>query len=597
MTLAGYKNAVPLLADGDSVDANTNNRVLGDLFANTTYIKDLVEAALLGSTQFAFGQSVEESALVGQPVYYRASTQQFERALAAAVTDGETGLLTTAESSQSWGIVFRKHSSTSADILLSGFAQLDLSNAVDETVEAGIYYLSAVEAGKMQKTSPPVGIPVLRATGEGTIYVFPSFTDSFLQHRHYKFDLVAYPSGEHVDPEGDVHAITAADDSIEGWLPADNAVFEGNAPTGAKFGYNIAASPLATVWPPVPIGSAYIEWNKGLDPDVGGTGTQQGTTAPLVVVDNNGIWWMSDAYGDVPWPKTLDTSSSVSLDPTPGENPREMAMTLTLWFTKMQFITDSTVVTSLQAGSSKVSITCLHGSGNGSTGDLVIDLNLEALVDPDDDEEGDLVFKRYDEDTQTFFRGPVVSSLRAGTNVTLSSDNEDDPDYRGTVTVNASLLSPGYEFAIEEVRLNGVEEENYGSTLGLGFPAGRDSELRAKFRVPGSLSGYSGATVKLRFQFLARASGDLPDFTVARTIIPQPTTAAPLPSAATVVALDMSAGAGIAIDEYIEIETAAFAVTAGDQVLFGVSRLGSEDGFAGSVHIIDMRAVVASFVE
>ena len=77
MTLAGYKTAVPLIADGDSIDASTNNRVLGDLFANTTYIKDLVEAALLGSTQFAFGQSVEESALVGQPVYYRASTQQF----------------------------------------------------------------------------------------------------------------------------------------------------------------------------------------------------------------------------------------------------------------------------------------------------------------------------------------------------------------------------------------------------------------------------------------------------------------------------------------------------------------------------------------
>jgi hypothetical protein len=596
MTLAGYRALVPLLADGDSVDADVTNRVLGDLHTNTTYLKELVEAALLGSTQFAFGQSVEESALVGQPVYYRAATQQFERALAVAAVDGETGLLTTSESSQVWGILFRKHSSTSADILLSGFAALDLANSVDGTVEAGVYYLGAIEAGKLQRTVPPVGIPVLRATGDGTIYVFPSFTDSFLQHKHYKFDLIAYPAGDHSDPLAGPHVITNPDDEVEGWLPAAEEMFEGKAPEGAKFGYNIAASPLATVWPPVPIGSAYIEWNKGLDPDVGGTGTQQGTTAPLVVIDNNGIWWMSDAYMDAPWPFDLDTASPPA-DPALGEDPREMAMSLTLWFTRMQFSTDSTVVTSLQAGSSKVSITCLHGSGNGSTGDLVVDLNLEALVDPDDDEDGDLVFKRYDEDTQTFFRGPVVSSLRAGTNVTLSSDNEDDPDYRGTVTVNASLLSPGYEFAIEEVRLSGVEEENYGSTLGLGFPAGRDSELRAKFRVPGSLPGYSGATVKLRFQFLARASGDLPDFTVARTIIPQPTTAAPLPSAATSVALDMSDGAGIAIDEYIEIETAAFAVTAGDQVLFSISRLGSEDGFAGSVHIIDLRAVVASFVE
>lgn len=597
MTIAGYQTLIDLISDGDRVDADTINHVLSQLGANTDYLKLLFETALLGSAQFAFGQTVETDALVGQPVYYNSNNARFERALASAYTDETTGLLTTAPSSHVWGLVYTKHSATTADILISGYATIDLSNAVTGTVAAGVYYLGAATPGKLQATAPPVGIPVLRSDGDGNVHIFPSFTDVFAQHRHYRFPLVAYPAGDHEppDPITDPHVITNADDEVEGWLPADDPSFEGNAPTGAKFGYNIAASSLAAVWPPMPIDSAYIEWNKGLDIDVGGTGTQQGTTAPLVQIDANGIWWMSDNYGDVPWYKDLDTASPPA-DPVPGENPREIAMSLMLWFTKMQFLTEGNAVTSLQAGSDKVTLTCLHSGAAATTGDLVVDVDLDATVDDGDDEAGDLVFKRFDTTTQTWFRGPIVESLRAGTNVTLTSDNEDDPDYYGTVTINASLMTVGTEFPIEEVRLDGVEEENYEGTLGLSFPAGRDTEFRAKVNIPGVIPGYSGATIKLQFTLLARAAGDLPALTCGYKLISRTATPAALPVAAdTAVTVDVSGGVGIGTDEYVDVESEAFAVDAGDQVLFSLQR-SSLDTFAGAVHVIDMRAVLASFV-
>lgn len=594
MPLDGYKSIVSLINDGDMVDASTINRVLSDLEGNTSYLKQLFEDALLGSAQFAFGQTVETDALVGQPVHYNATNQQFERALASAYVDDGTGLLTTAPSSQVWGVVYRKNSSTNADIMLSGYAPLDLTNAGVTAVAAQVYYLSGTIPGGLQPTAPPVGIPVLRADGEGNVLLFPSFSDVFATHRHYKYELLALPAGEHEgDPGSGPHVIVSPDDSVEGWLPASASIFNSTAPADAKFGYNISASPLAALWPPMPIDSAYIEWNKGLDIDVGGTGVQVTTAAPLVVIDANGIWWMSDAYKDVPWPYDLDTSTSLA-EPVIGQDPREMAMSLTLWFTKMQFQTDSTAVTSLTAGSDKVTVTCAHDGTVRSTGDLVVDVAFENLVDSDDDETGYMVFKDYDAATQTFFRGPAVAALRAGANVTLASSDVSSGDYRNVVTVSAVASPVGTEYQPEEVRLNGVEEENYEDTLGLGFPADRDSEFRAKIRIPANLTGVASLTMKLRFQFLARAAGDLPAFDIAYRRIPRPSGQTALPTTDTALPIAMTAGAAITTDEYVEIESDAFTVLPGDQLLFTVMRSGSTDSFTGAVHVIDLRAVVTA---
>lgn len=589
MSLLAYQQLVQLIQNGDPVNEATINRILSTLEGNTAYLKSIFESAVLGSAQFAYGVTVETDALIGQPVYFNAANGRFERALAAATVDS-SGELTTTASSHVWGLVYAKHSSITADLLLSGYAPLDLSNAVTGTVTAGLYFLSGTTAGGMQKTSPPVGIPILRSDGDGNVLLRPNLSDIFAQHRHYRFELQCVPAGTHSDPGASPHVITGPDVNVEGWLPAASL---SNAPTGAKFGYNVAASAaLSAVWPPMPLDSAYLEWNKGLSKDVGGTGVQRGTAAPLVVIDRNGIWWMSDSYQDVPWPHDYDTSSPPAA-PVPGADPRDLAMTATLYFTKMQYHSDSTVVTSLRPGSSKVSLTCLHDGATGkTTGDLVVDLDLANLVDPGDDEAGYLVFKDYDPNTQTWFRGPAVDAVVAGEGVLLNSTAQDGTSHRGVVTIAAPAASAGMELPLEEVRLNGVEEENYQDTLGLGFPDGRDSEFRAKFKIPGALSGVTSLTMKLRFQFLARAAGSLPDFTLAYRRIPRPTAATALPIVDSALTLDMTPGSSMAINEYVEIESAAFTAAPGDCVLFSMLRSGSSDGYSGYVHVLDIRPVI-----
>lgn len=404
-----YREIIRLIQNGDPVDSSINS-ILESLAGNTDYVKLLLEEALLGQMILAREQSVDEGVKVGQPVYFDKTDQVFKRAYAQASVDTTTGEFVTSDTTQVLGVCHYKHNSTSADILLMGLADIDMSEAIDGNT-AGIYYLSGTAAGKLVNQEPPVSVPVLFWDGDSKVFVNPSLSNVFTEHQHYKFSLQAVTAGTHVVPSpGGHHVISPADDSIEGWLPADHEIFEGKAPAGAKFGYNLSASQLERLWPPMPLGSCTISWVRPGDGEAGsadlpgnqissgsetvnqtftdGTttsvaitvspstsvgvpyvfdsvftdeglevvnvavGTNEVTfdvvnntgadvaindtvevlvfnestftvTAPadfqedtvpdgLCVMDNNGIWWMSDCYGLVPWP--VDYGSSPSED-------------------------------------------------------------------------------------------------------------------------------------------------------------------------------------------------------------------------------------------------------------------------------------------
>src|SRR5690242_3173144 len=193
-----YQQIIRLIQDGDPVDSSIN-AILSKLAGNTDYVKLLLEEALLGQMIIAREQSVDDGVRVGQPVYFDKTEQLFKRAYAQASVDPTTGEFLTADSTQVLGICQYKHDSTSADILLMGLADIDMSEAIDGTT-AGIYYLSGTTPGKLVNQEPPVSVPVLFWDGDEKVFVNPSLSNVFTQHQHYKIELQPVPAGDHVIP-------------------------------------------------------------------------------------------------------------------------------------------------------------------------------------------------------------------------------------------------------------------------------------------------------------------------------------------------------------------------------------------------------------
>lgn len=600
---------VQLVRDREAVKSGVVNRPIRQNAANIDFLWQVLQETEAGSTVYAYLQTVEAEAVVGQAVYLNVARQRFERGLAVMDSTPGLGLPVIAEKGKVWGIIARKRSSTTADILLYGFATIDISAAVDGTVEAGDYFLSGTTPGKLVKQRLPISIPVLRSNGNGQVYVLPQFIDFLDRHVHYRFDLICRPAGVTTPPAlGERHVITDADSSVPGWLPAEHAVFAGKAPQGAAFGYNFSQhSELDNAWPPLPDNQAIVEWDKGIDKDVGFTGVPQGVDG-LCVIDANGIWWMSDAYGDVPWPVSFDTetytsdsiSSSVSI-----ESPRDLHMAMRIFFCKLQFATDNTVVTSLESADQLLTITCLDGVTPAKAGALKIKLNLNLAV-----EDGSRLY--------TFLTGLNGNKLTRGLgarglyaasdNVSLTGDATSllDPEdensaavYHGNVGVSVSL-QPTYEVPTTLIRVDGVDEGHYEDMMYLAFVASRQSEYRGRIDVPHDLQ-LPSPQLQLRLRVLGTVSGTLPalEFTARRVPaseldgdgnpIPQ---VMPDSGDEFTVTLDT---ASVLDDnyQYVDLISDAFEVAAGDQVFYTVRRL-STDGYAGEVGIWEQKGVLSS---
>jgi len=603
-----FETLLRLIKTGDSVSAGVANRPIRQIDQNVRYIWEVLQAAAIGSTVYAHRQTVEEEAKVGMAVYLNTTTQKFERGLASAEVDTATGVVATANSSQVWGILTFKHSATAADILLFGLDDVDISQAVAGPLTAGVYYLSSSTPGKLTTAKPPVSVAVLRRTPDGKVFVQPQFVDFLDRHTHYQFALRCAPAGTHVQPgEGGLHTISDPNPDRTGWLPADDAVFEGKAPAGAVFGYNLDAHPsLKAIWPPVPVSNAVLEWNKALSADVGFTGVPLGTDG-LAVLNRDGIWWMSNCYGDVPWPLDYGAGNSESASDSVGaECPRLMAMEMRLFFSKVNFATDSAVVLSLASGDARLKVHCYGDPTKpATTGHLQITLNLNLVVK--DDQPGYLALKTFDPTKSEFARGPVVEGMFAlSSNVTLqgqaqttrSVDAVERTIQHGLVSVTVDPADTK-ELDVQLVRLDGAEEAYYGSPpiMYLEFVEGDEREYRGKVHVPYDLA-IPTPQMSLRLVVLGRAAGTLPQLVLTGRIVPRATDGLDTPfdlpddaeeftiTCVTVAALDST-------NRYVEAESEPFAVAAGDTVYFTVQRL-SSDGYAGSVGILRQSAVVST---
>jgi len=604
---------IKFIKEGEPVAPGTPNRPLRQLDQNVQYLWDVIQAAELGSTVYAREVTVESTAQLGMPVYWNDTEGRFDRAIVGMKTDATTGYLSQTDSSQVWGIVAEKHTSTSADLLLFGYAKIDISAATGSSggVPAGTYYLSGTDLGKLTIQVPPVSVPVLRTDGGGNVFVNPSFVDSLNNHQHYKFDLVMLPAGDVSPPvEGAIHAITSPDSTLTGWLPADDAIFNSEAPTGAKFGYNISADyDLNNLWPPIPVQSADVELIR---PSIYDTSTLKlrerlagQTLGDIVKIDSNGIWWMTDCYDQVPWPTDYTTGDSLSY--APDECPADSVPAMLLYFVKVNFATDITIVRSLKSLDDRLKIYCAGTTKIDSVGDLELDLDLNFVVGADDTA-GYLAFKELD--GNNFKRGPVAEGLWAGnTNVLLDGDaskavvidGTEQTVWYGNISISV-LTDPTQELSSQIVRLDGVTEEHY-PVLYLGFPNDVESSFIVKFEVP---TDAPVANTKFRYRprIIGRAAGNLPDLAVEYQIASRPAVASEGDTGATGILVPTSALAAMTVDTSFTGITANYAIEAltdditvapGDVVYIKVTRSSpSTDGYAGELGIMQQNGILSS---
>lgn len=397
--LHNIKHVVP----GEPVKAGVVGRPDRTLEDRTDYLKERLDAAELGRAIFEVDATVASDVLPGHPVYWNWATNQYEKALVAVEQDPTTQVFTVQPSSDCVGMCYRKKASDRADIVLRGLVVFDnLTNSIGETVAPGKYYLSGVEAGKLSKQKPPVTVVVCHVQGPRDncsdklrVLVMPQSRDYVEEHTHYRFDLVPRPAGTNtivVDGDGNErHEISAPNAELQGWLPADHEVFRRDpadpttnvAPPGALFGYNIKKhQALNRVWPPIPVQSVSMIWDKG-ENTVGATEIPLGGGG-LAICDVNGIWWMSDCYGDVPWPAEYDPNTSFPSG-LGSECPRSEVMRVVVIYLRMLVGNDRSLVTSLVPDTDIVAgkiITAPLAITNcddlpASTGDLKLNVDLQ----------------------------------------------------------------------------------------------------------------------------------------------------------------------------------------------------------------------------
>jgi hypothetical protein len=600
---------------GEPVQAGVVSRPDQALTDRTDYLRSRLDAAELGRAIFDTDATIASDVLPGHAVYWNYTTKRYEKALAAVTTDQTTGAVVVQPSSECVGLCARKKSATLGDIALHGIVSIaELENATGANPPPGRYYLSAVEPGKLVRQRPAVTVSVCYVQGQQDachpiprVVVMPNTREFVDEHTHFRFDLFCQPAGTNTvigDGDQQRHIITSANIDLPGWLPADHVSFRRNpadaatntAPPGAVFGYNFSQHiALSHVWPPIPMQAVSVLWDKGAN-YVGATEIPLGSEG-LIVCDLNGIWWMSDCYGDVPWPADME-STPPELDSTvPAECPRAESMRLSIVYLRMFTGNDRRMVTSLVPGTdSPITITnCTDLPAN--TGDLKLNLNLQYAT-PNDvradlvSDEG-LVVSGVDANGRRLQRvwvteGIVTSGvpqIRAtGTNTRDLTTEEKTalglpptatiPVQRGIVKFNFDVLGDK-EISPQIIRLSDTIERLYLDIPYLGFPEAQASSLRIRLNVPDTELG-ANVQMKLRVQFFGKGNiyQQIPALTMSYRRLQKPGTttgtALSLPTTDTNLTFDTA----VSLPAYTAItrDSETFDVASGDTILVTIGR-------------------------
>jgi hypothetical protein len=599
---SSWTNKVEHVIDGESVEAKVDSRPTRALENQARYLKERVDGIENKEALVIYDSAVEADATLGMAVCWNGTRSRFERALAGFEFNQDTKILETSPLCEVIGIILYKHGPEVADILIFGKGEIDITGVIDGggDLSPGRYYLSGKTRGKLSTKPAIADVAVLHADGNGIVYVQPQLRDGPYNHVHYEFSLNLSPCGDSPTPSPDGrHSIINVDDSLPGWLPADDAFFNGLAPTGAAFGYNLKTHvALYNVFPPMPAESASVTWFKG-DTDGNGIELPLGIKG-VILIDINGIWWMSDCYNDVPWSyqhgaSSSSSSSSGSLSLSVPECPRDMFKKMLLRFAKTAYGVDKTVVTSLEAveGSGITVIGC-YDNLPASTGALKLDLDLGLTVD-DDTFEGSLVFKEIE--GGKFKRGRVIEGIRVeDESITISSTSsrvgdDDVTIHQGIVTMSANVASAERIIQPQVVRLSDTKERYYEDIMYLAFPSVQASSIRLKVLMPHADAFPAAAKLKLRLRLLGRSAGTLSSLTVTYRVLSK-SDGSPVDLPLVDEALVIDTSVTVAADQYIDIDSEDILEIAGEDIVYFTVARTAADGYGGEVGLIEAVAVI-----
>lgn len=348
------RKTIRYLIPGEPVSAGVTNRPIRDLHQAILYLRDQLVSVGMGKALVLTNQTVALGTRVGSPVYLD-TDNTWKPAIAELSQGSAADSARWAFSSRAYvsGVVTSVRLST-ASVCIAGEISLsaaDFTAVSDGSVQNGVVYLSARQAGLLSSNgtlSVRVGTLTGPVSGSYRLFVSPETRFEVAAHSHYHFALYALPAGTplcspvyetgmlvgELEPGGPypeyVNRITEEDVSARGWLPVSSAAFaDKTIPSGAKFGYNLAAHPeLQAVWPPQPYfltEHVRVERNGvGLHSDV-------------VVINGSGIWWMDDAYLMAPWPvnyRPCDNESESDSE-SEGSVPDSPPVHLDIYFTTM----------------------------------------------------------------------------------------------------------------------------------------------------------------------------------------------------------------------------------------------------------------------
>ncbi len=585
--------------DGEQVKANVTNRITGELRQRTDYLKKRLDDSRAGSSLIIYDAPLDVSCKVSQPVYFDVSSGTYKPALAKLDYDSVSGAFVPNPSCFVEGIVILKVTGTRGDIAEVGMVDLDWTESIgtagNTTAEGGAYYLSGVSAGKITKQKPPVSILVALLHGDstGTANVTLVHRDVLEAHVHYAFTLTAEPAGEIVCGTADVkNEFITVNPDRPGWLPA--SYFGAAAPAGAVYGYNLEKHPaLQRVWPPLPTGSAYLEFN--------GVGVAPGR----FTVDMNGLWWHDECFTRAPWAMregcaddgTVSSSSSSSSESSSSSSDENSCVSdpmlaelgfnfsdptvalMRLYFTKMVFKTDNSAVTSLTSRKSRTPVKFFNCDNvESKTGDLKADL----IVAPDYPDVASAPFKaiqKLESGTDGEIKATrlsVVTGLIPGDFITLTGAQDENNRYVGPVTISND---PAYlqtrDIAVALVALDGIRQDNRNGLFWLAFPTGKVSSFRGQIDLPTALVA-EGSVLRLQLWIIAldtnyvSTPGAVPALKMSHRIAATPTEATALPTTdSTLVALGTDT---VLTNQYFKVVTYDIDVTDGDKVFFTIQR-------------------------
>lgn len=587
-----YNHNVKFLSNGEPVNASVSNRAPQANAANIEYVRRLLAAASAGKSLQFPDAKLKPEVIVGSLVYFDEATASFGPAI-AKLTSSLDGTFLPDPQSVVIGVVAAKHTAICGDVVTIG--QLPSAVVPQGVTDNGLYFLSATDAGHVTKDKPTLAIPAVFYGGVGAAFVIPHWLNGDLDTNYYRFDLTAAPASDpYVAPlPGDPVVVTNPDSALPGWLPADDAVFGGKAPAGAKFGYNLGQdAALLAQWPPIPASGAYLEMDRPLtspNPNyedlVYNTG-YKGVSKDWFTINADGIWWFDDNFDEAPFDTDYESLADA---------PDRRRSSMRLWFSKPIYVSNNAVVTSLRSVDPRLLVLCRGSNVAASAGNLDIKLATDFLLG-DDNQRGHNVFKSYDEELQRFQSGPVTEGLLQGSdNVTLTSTAPVTVEglgvlHRGVVTVsfnaNGSVSVP-----IGEVRLNAVTQETYQNIMYLGMPRDVASSYNAMLHTPADLV-FNSPKLRLVFWVIGRAAGTLPGLTLSGRRLPKAVaTPTALPTTDTTVGITTGVTLTSA-DQYVLVTSEPISITAGESYAFTLSR--AIDSYPGELGIIRQYATISA---